>query len=226
MSGRSDPNRRRRDAALAGHRGDAAAARSYLDDSNPKVREAALRALDRIEPEIRFELERALTDVRPSVRAAALELAARRPEIPNVLVADRLFDPDPRVVEAAAWTCGECSFAPDLADLVSALAVVACGHADALCRESAVAALGSLGHPSGLSAVLAALDDKPAVRRRAVIALTPFAGPEVDAAMDRARSDRDRQVREAVEELLGPGPPPSGGASPGGPPAGLRAAGP
>ena len=52
--------------------------------------------------------------------------------------------------------------------------------------------------------MLAATHDKPAVRRRAVIALVSFEGPDVDAAWDRARTDRDRQVRDAVEELLGP----------------------
>jgi hypothetical protein len=40
------------------------------------------------------------------------------------------------------------------------------------------------------------------VRRRAVIALAPFAGPEVDAALERARTDRDWQVRQAAEDLL------------------------
>ena len=52
-----------------------------------------------------------------------------------------------------------------------------------------------------LPAILTATRDKPAVRRRAVIALTPFEGPEVEAAMRRARTDRDWQVREAAEQL-------------------------
>ena len=217
-SGGPDPIGRRRAAALAGHRGDAAAARPYLDDPDPKVREAALRALNRIGSAGRDELERALADEHPAVRAAALELAAGRPEVPARSVAAGLEDPDPRVVEAAAWACGELRSAPDGADLsgvISALSSVAAGHDDALCRESAVAALGSLAHPSGLPAILAGLDDKPAVRRRAVVALAPFDGPEVEAALDRARSDRDRQVREAVEELLGLSP--GGGALRAGP---------
>jgi hypothetical protein len=37
-----------------------------------------------------------------------------------------------------------------------------------------------------------------------VLALAAFEGPEVDAAWERARTDRDRQVRDAVDELLGP----------------------
>ena len=236
-SGRSDPVGRRRAAAVAGHRGDENAARVHLDDPDPKVREAALRALDRTGAAGRDDLERALADEHPAVRMAALELAAGRPEIPAASVAAGLEDPDPRVVEVAAWACGELDSDADGADLVggvsggdcgepgsdadgadlsgviSALASVAAGHVDALCRESAVAALGSLAHPSGLPAVIAGLDDKPAVRRRAVIALAAFDGPDVDAALDRARSDRDRQVREAVEEMLGLSPSPSGSSS-------------
>jgi hypothetical protein len=42
------------------------------------------------------------------------------------------------------------------------------------------------------------------VRRRAVIALAPFAGPDVDAALAAASQDRDWQVRQAAEDLLGP----------------------
>ena len=225
---------------MAGHRGDENAARVHLDDPDPKVREAALRALDRTGSAGRDDLERALADEHPAVRMAALELAAGRPEIPAASVAAGLEDPDPRVVEVAAWACGELGSDADGADaadlvgdvsggdcrelgsdaggadlsgVISALASVAAAHVDALCRESAVAALGSLAHPSGLPAVVAGLDDKPAVRRRAVIALAAFDGPDADAALRRARSDRDRQVREAVEEMLGLDPSPSGGAS-------------
>ena len=48
--------------------------------------------------------------------------------------------------------------------------------------------------------------DKPAVRRRAVLALAPFLGDDdigrrVDAAIDRALEDRDWQVRQAAEDL-------------------------
>ena len=57
----------------------------------------------------------------------------------------------------------------------------------------------------GLPAILAATRDKPAVRRRAVIALAPFEGPEVDEALARALTDRDWQVRQAAEDL----PPPA-----------------
>ncbi len=76
-------------------------------------------------------------------------------------------------------------------------------HVEPLCREAAVAALGSLRSPAGLPAVLAALEDKPAVRRRAVVALAGFDGPEVDAALAKAAGDVDWQVRQVAEDLGG-----------------------
>jgi len=86
---------------------------------------------------------------------------------------------------------------------VGALMAVAADHEDPLCREAAVAALGAIGDEAGLPAILAATGDKPAVRRRAVIALAPFEGEDVDAALQRALEGRDRQVRQAAEDLLG-----------------------
>ena len=51
------------------------------------------------------------------------------------------------------------------------------GAADPLVRESSVAALGAIGDDRGLDAILAATGDKPAIRRRAVLALAPFLDP-------------------------------------------------
>ena len=97
--------------------------------------------------------------------------------------------------------------APDAADAtdtaVRALMATATSHPEPLCREAAVAALGSLRSPAGLPAVLAALEDKPAVRRRAVVALAGFEGPEVDAALAKAAGDVDWQVRQVAEDLGG-----------------------
>ena len=201
---------RRREAALAGHAGDAAGARPYLLDDDPMVRSSALRALERAGDLAAGELEAALEDPAPAVRLTALELAAGRDDIFTASAAARLVDDDRRVVEAAAWTCGEKVSAghsggpgSDTTAVVDALARVARSHDDPLCRESAIAALGAISHPAGLPAILAGLDDKPEVRRRAVIALAPFDGPEVDAALLRATGDRDRQVRTAATELRG-----------------------
>jgi len=103
-------------------------------------------------------------------------------------------------VALRTWACGERR--PPEPGAVEALAALATGHDDALVREAAVAALGSIGDPAGLPAILTATADKATVRRRAVIALAPFDGPEVEAALARATDDRDWQVRQAAEDLL------------------------
>lgn len=194
-----DARDRRRRAAVAGHTGDRAAAEAAIDDPDSRVRIAAMRSLARLEVLTESVLVRALGDADPAVRIAALELAARR-EGPPLL--PLLGDGEPMVAEAAAWALGERPHTDDAT--IHALADATTAHADPLVREAAVAALGAIGDPRGLAAILAATQDKPAVRRRAVLCLAPFDGPEVDAAFARAREDRDRQVRDAVDELLGP----------------------
>ena len=189
--------RRRREAALAGHNGDESLARRFLEDPSPRVRAAALGALVRLDRADRADMARLVRDPEPVARRRACELAAA---MPGVDLRPLLADTDPSVVEAAAWAIGERG--PAGLDAVAALATLARDHPDALCREAAVAGLGSIGHQAGLPAILAATTDKPAVRRRAVIALAPFEGPEVEAALRRALEDRDWQVRQVAEDLL------------------------
>jgi HEAT repeat protein len=196
---REDRVARRRAAALAGHRGDEAAARSFLEDADPGVRATALGALARAGRLDMSDLDAALGDQAPGVRRRAAELVADIPGDQPPTLLPLLADDDPTVVEVAAWACGERS--PAEPGAVEALAAIVSAHEDALCREAAVAALGAIGDPAGLPAILAAATDKATVRRRAVIALAPFDGPDVDAALDRARSDRDWQVRQAAEDL-------------------------
>lgn len=85
---------------------------------------------------------------------------------------------------------------------VTRLEAIVRDHTDALCRESAVAALGALH--TGLDTILHACADKATVRRRAIIALAPFEGAAVEAALTHALDDRDWQVRQAAEDLLAP----------------------
>ncbi|ACU54801.1 PBS lyase HEAT domain protein repeat-containing protein [Acidimicrobium ferrooxidans DSM 10331] len=110
-----------------------------------------------------------------------------------------LGDPDPLVVEAACWILGEVGDRDDVAVLVTSARV----HEDLRVREAAIAALGSIGAPEGLDVVIdAARNDKPAVRRRAVVALCAFDDPRADRALRAAATDRDRQVRSVAADLL------------------------
>ncbi len=190
------PANDRRDVVLAGHEGDEAAARRGLTHASPAVRASALTALARLRALSAGDVDAALDDPDPAVRGTACELASG---LVAVDLRPHLRSAEPNVVEAAAWALGERGEAAS--DSVADLAEVATGHDDALCREAAVAALGAIGHESGLEAILAATRDRPAVRRRAVIALAPFEGPAVDAALERALGDRDWQVRQAAEDL-------------------------
>ena len=189
---------RRRRAILAGHGADPDTARELLTDPEPLVRVAALGALDRLGSLTSAEVAVALVDQSPAVRRRGLEAtAAGHDGDPTSL----LDDEDPLVVETACWALGERA-GIDARGLLR-LFGVASGHEDVLCREAAVAALGALGHPEGLTVVLEALKDRPTVRRRAVLALAAFEGPEVEAALKRSLTDRDWQVRQAAEDLIG-----------------------
>ncbi|MCU1455208.1 MAG: hypothetical protein JWN46_3354 [Acidimicrobiales bacterium] len=199
---------RRRRAALAGHRGDAATARALFADDDASVRATALGALARTGDLRPTDLSEALGDEDPAVRARAAEIVAALGADPARIAAELsllplLDDDHAAVVEVAAWASGERE--PAEAGAVGRLSRLVTEHDDPLVREAAVAALGAIGDPDGLPAVLAATTDKPAVRRRAILALAPFEGAEVDAALERASTDRDWQVRQAAEDLRSPG---------------------
>lgn len=203
MSGsrQDDVARRRRDAALAGHAGDEAAARAALVDGDPGVRGTALGALVRLGAATADDVRPLLADPDVAVRVRAAEEAARRRSGdvgPAVLAL--LDDPEPRAAEAGAFALGELDPPPPGA--VDALAAAATAHGDPLVREAAVAALGSIADPQALPAVLHATEDVATVRRRAVLALAAFDGPDVEATLGRLATDRDRQVRQAAEDLL------------------------
>jgi HEAT repeat protein len=108
-----------------------------------------------------------------------------------------LDDTDALVVDGAVFALGEHHHVA----AVEKMCVIATSHDDARCRESAVAALGAIGDDRARPAILGALDDKAPVRRRAIVALANFEGPDIDAALERASEDRDWQVRAAVNQL-------------------------
>jgi HEAT repeat protein len=179
--------RRRRAAAVAGFEGDEEAALAYLADGDPGVRAAALGALVRMGKAGHDVVARVLGDSSPIVRRRCAELAAA---LDGADFLPLLSDPEASVVEAACFAVGEVRDA----GAVGLLTTIATEHDDALCRESAVAALGAIGDPAGLVAILAGLSDRPAVRRRAVIALAPFDGPEVDDALETALTEDQRRL--------------------------------
>jgi HEAT repeat protein len=188
---------RRREIVLAGHRGDTVAARAGLTDDDPEIRELALAACARLGALTDDELRAAFDDVSSTVRRRAASIAASRP---GVDLGALLGDSDATVVEQAAWSCGE---QQQIAEAAFARLIELAESADvALVRESAVAALGAIGDERGLQAILRGCRDVPAVRRRAVLALAPFSGAEVDAALEAALTDRDWQVRQAAEDLV------------------------
>ncbi len=183
---------------LAGHRGELALVRGHLDDAAPLVREAALSALHRLEQCTAVEIGSAFTDDDARVRARAAELAA---EIDDISPTPMLNDPVASVVEVACFACGEMQWPAGQAPIVQ-LSTIATDHDDALCRESAAAALGAIGDPAGLDAVLTACTDRVTVRRRATLALAAFDDPRADEALRAALDDKDWQVRQAAEDLL------------------------
>ena len=183
---------------LAEAAGDLAEVRKHRKDVDPTIRAAALGAQNRLDGLRTGDLVQALADPHPSVRCRALELAiASR----TVEIAPHLDDEDDVVVETAAWALGERG--TDEPETISQLCAVAREHEVSICREAAVAALGAIGAPEGLATILHAMKDRAPVRRRAVLALAPFADDDATQALRAALTDRDRQVRQAAEDLLG-----------------------
>ena len=187
---------------MAGHHGDEDTARRHLDDPDPSVRASAIAALVRAGGLAAAELSSALGDPDPEVRRRAVELAPTVPPGARVDLLPLLDDEDDRVVEVAAWALGE--QAPPDPHAVPRLCRLVTDHRDSLVREAAVASLGAIGDARALDTILSATTDIATVRRRAVLALAPFDGPGVDAALEQARSDRDWQVRQAAEDLADP----------------------
>lgn len=208
---------RRLEAIVAGHRGEAAVAERLLNDPDAGVRAAALGALARCGALQAEQVGRALGDEAAEVRCRAAELAP-----PDVELVRLLSDPDASVVEVVAAALGE---RDRDSGPVEELCRVARSHDDPLCRESAVAALGAIA--AGLDAeagaaqeaaadalhdaargmalemLLAAMDDRPQIRRRALLGLYQFDDDRAADAVRAALEDRDRQVRAVAGELLG-----------------------
>ena len=168
----------------------------YLEHPEPDVRATALRVLDNEGKLEKSIVERSLSDSAFKVRNALAYLISRNRDIPAMKF---LLDEDAEIVEIACWGIGERGDAS--AEVLDVLQSITESHSDSLCRESAVAALGALGDEKALGSILKAVEDIATVRRRAVLALAPFDGPEVELAIAKALEDRDWQVRQAAEDI-------------------------
>ena len=168
----------------------------YLEHPEPDVRATALRVLDNEGKLEKGIVERSLSDSAFKVRNALAYLISRNRDIPAMKF---LLDEDAEIVEVACWGIGERGDAS--AEVLDVLQSITESHSDSLCRESAVAALGALGNRDALGSILKAVEDIATVRRRAVLALAPFDGPEVELAIAKALEARDWQVRQAAEDI-------------------------
>lgn len=182
----------------AGFQGDVPTALAAVDHPDSSLRSSALRALHRLGELTPEHITRSFTDQSAEVRRTAVELSVHV----DVSIYHLLNDDDVFVAEMTAWSLGERQKPTD--EEIAALIHATTQHAESVVREACAAALGSLGDIRGLPAILTACTDKPAVRRRAVLALAPFDGEEVDAALQRALEDRDWQVRQNAEILVNP----------------------
>ena len=187
---------RRQQLVQLAREGDLSLARELCGDGDPRVRASSIAVLSENDALDESLIALGLSDPNPLVRMSVARAAAQNS---SISVLELLSDEDSSVVEIACWAAGEQTEHND--SIIEALSGIALEHEDALCRESAVAALGALGDVRGLESILKATKDIATVRRRAVIALAPFEGQAVTDALQFALSDRDWQVRQAAEDL-------------------------
>lgn len=191
------------------------AARQAFTHDHHDLRTTAVAALAMLDRLSGSDLRSGVTDPSSVVRRRTVEAVVERLRGPTSdpaegtslvqLLTDRLGDVSV-VAEVAAFGIGELGpdrteIEPEIMEMaVAELVRMATDHDDPLCRESAIAALGALHRQK--DTVLAGMDDKATVRRRAVLALAPFEGPDVTAAIEKALTDRDWQVRQAAEDQM------------------------
>ena len=187
---------RRQQLVQLAREGDLSLARELCGDGDPRVRASSIAVLSENDALDESLIALGLSDPNPLVRMSVARAAAQNS---SISVIELLSDEDSSVVEIACWAAGEQTEHND--SIIEALSGIALEHEDALCRESAVAALGALGNVRGLESILKATQDIATVRRRAVIALAPFEGQAVTDALQLALGDRDWQVRQAAEDL-------------------------
>ena len=184
-----------------------------------ETRVLAIGACERRQALTTTSLEQLLADPDSAVRRRAVEVFARASpdEVgPLIETVVSMLDGDDAVtVELAAWALGETltksdtteppqGASVDISPVTDAIASVASSHPERTIRETAVAALGSIGDERGLDSVLRAMDDVATVRRRAVLSLGGFASDAAHKRIVEALEDVDWQVRQSARYLCRP----------------------
>lgn len=222
---------RRLEAIVAGHRGEAAVAERLLNDPDAGVRAAALGALARCGALQAEQVRRALGDEAAAVRSRAAELAPPDVELVGLLsdpdasvvevVAaalgerDRDAGPvgelcrvarshdDPLCRESAVAALGAIAAGLDAEDGAPQEAAADLESGPGAAQEAAAEATRVAARGMALEMLLAAMDDRPQIRRRALLGLYQFDDDRAADAVRAALEDRDRQVRAVAGELLG-----------------------
>ena len=181
----------------------------HLGDSSVEVRRLAVAASERLGTDALAPLSLlAASDPSDDVRAEAVEVLGTLGPAAFDPVMAAAADPAIRVKEAAATALGEIANPAAVPWLLETIA----GDGEPLVQEAAIASLGAIGDTRALPALLDTVRaGKPQLRRRSVVALTAFDGPEVEAALTGALLDRNPMVREVAEMVLGRPPPISRG---------------
>ena len=173
----------------------------FLEADDPSIRRVAVAAALTF-PDLHARLAALLTtDSASAVRRECAEVLGLAGTVDSAILEEAVEDESTEVREAAVTALGEIA----AADAVDRL--IACAESDDednIVREAAVAALGAIGAEEARPALLRLVSaGVPQVRRRCVVALTVFDGPEVEAALRAAAKDRNPMVREAAEMVVG-----------------------
>ncbi|MCP3974315.1 MAG: hypothetical protein GY720_07475 [bacterium] len=175
---------------------------AFLQDEDATVRRLAVAACSgRVDESLSHQIAEILcTDPDDRVRAEAAEVLAQAGTAALEQLLAASGDGAGVVREAVATALGELKDGTAVDWLMHAAAA----DIAKLVREAAVAALGAIGDERALPLLLDLVHiAPPQVRRRSVVALSVFDGPEVEAAIRAAKNDRNPMVREAAEMVVG-----------------------
>ena len=184
------------DVVVASFTGDYDAARAGFRDQNARIRAAATTSMSRLGILSQLHLNEALLDSAVEVRLAAVNatLPLGTFELKPLLA----LESDPLVLEAIIFAIGEKLEEDAYPDLCK----IALDHADALCREAAVAAIANFQREDSLEVLTRASVDKAPIRRRVAIALAGLESARATELLKELSKDRDWQTRQIAEEIL------------------------